>query len=135
MTGEAVFVISGLYSVLLVGIFGGLIAELSRWWSIRESQSFPVYSKNYQYWLITFIMILVGGFLSVFFCGTGEMSAVSPLGIGASAPLLITTLTKGATEQPRDSTRTPSFNKMIDNRGVNAEIKTLPSIISFLRGD
>jgi len=147
-----------------MGAFGGIVAELSRLWSIRESQNFPIYLSHKKYWLITFAMIFVGGLLTPIFCGTGEITALSALGVGASAPLMITTLTKGATipstdkkggsppQIPIDETLiafcmgysrqsgkkiSGLYHYLLELYHIWGYLKNLkgPSIISYLRGD
>jgi len=59
--------VSGFWMVLLVGCFGGVLAEAWRWYKIRESPNLPSYLKSPVYWIITSIMILGGGILSSFY--------------------------------------------------------------------
>lgn len=83
--------VSGFWMVLLVGCFGGVLAEAWRWYKIRENPNLPSYLKSPVYWIITLIMILGGGILSSFY-GTENVNAFLVLNIGASAPRIISAL-------------------------------------------
>jgi hypothetical protein len=70
------------------GFFGGFCIELLRWWSIREKSNFPVYAKSPAYWVISFVMALAGGLISLLqFGASGPGIAVFQIGI--SAPLIL----------------------------------------------
>jgi divalent metal cation (Fe/Co/Zn/Cd) transporter len=85
--------VTGLWTVLGIGIFGGLLAELAKWIGLRETNpnNFPAYAKSIFYWLITIILMIVGGILAVFY-GYTNVDALLALNVGASAPLIIRAL-------------------------------------------
>ena len=82
-----------------VGCFGGFLAELVRWWNLRESLDLPAYAGRWTYWLITVLMILAGGILA-------WLQRVPPdqlllaLNVGVSAPLIVMALAKIVPGQP-----------------------------------
>lgn len=76
------------FTIFIVGFFGGFCIELLRWWSIREKPNFPVYAKSPGYWVISFVMALAGGLISLLqFGASGPGIAVFQIGI--SAPLIL----------------------------------------------
>jgi hypothetical protein len=87
--------ISGFWFVFAAGIFGGFVAEAVRWYKVRESENYPTYLKSPLYWVATLIMIIVGGFLASIY-GVNQVNALLAINIGASAPLIITTLVSAA---------------------------------------
>jgi hypothetical protein len=73
---------------LLYGIIGGALAEVLKWWQLREAQTPPTYLKSTFYWVITGIMALVGGIVALAY----NVDASNPLlamNVGASAPLIL----------------------------------------------
>lgn len=80
--------ISGFWSIFVVGSFGGIAGEILHWYSIRTSDAFPEYGKHARYWVATALMILSGGLLSVLY-GVEPKSAILVVQIGLTAPLLI----------------------------------------------
>jgi hypothetical protein len=83
--------VSGFWYVFGAGTFGGFIAEAVRWYKIRESKNYPSYIKSPLYWLSTLVMIFIGGFLASLY-GIDQVNALLAVNIGASAPLIITTI-------------------------------------------
>lgn len=81
-------VVEGMWPLFGCGVLGGLLVELLRWWKLRESETFPSYSRSPFYWLITLAMILAGGFISVLY-GLEPRNALMAVNIGASAPAVI----------------------------------------------
>jgi hypothetical protein len=80
--------ISGTWQVFAVGAFGGVLLEALRWWKLREAELLPSYAVSRIYWLITIVMIVLGGVLAVLH-GTDARSAFLVVNLGASAPALI----------------------------------------------
>ena len=76
----------------LLGVFGGFLAELGRWWKIREGPNFPNYIKTIFYWIITILMIIAGGGLAYVYMLMGDLNAILAVNVGASAPLIISGL-------------------------------------------
>jgi len=85
--------VSGFLFTFLLGIFGGFLGELIKWYSLRESKNLPHYLKSFKYWLLTVLVIISGGLLAVLY-GTNEKSAILIVNIGISAPLLIQSLAR-----------------------------------------
>jgi hypothetical protein len=75
-------------TVFLLGIIGGALAELLKWYQLRESPNFPVYATTFRYWLITALMIIAGGILAVVH-GVNATEPLLAVNIGVSAPLII----------------------------------------------
>jgi hypothetical protein len=80
--------VSGAPLTFAVACFGGVLVELLRWYSLRESQNLPKYVKSPTYWGITVLMILAGGGLALLY-GTDPKSPLLVANIGLSAPLII----------------------------------------------
>jgi hypothetical protein len=95
--------ISGFLSIFLVGCFGGFIAELLKWYGVKDSGAWPTYLKSWLYWIITTLMILVGGVLAILY-GITPRNALLVVNIGASAPLIVASL---ARNMPKGSVATP----------------------------
>ena len=78
------------------GLGGGCAAEAMKWFRIREElhEGLPDYAKNWGYWLVTGIMILVGGLLVLVYQSSGDvqLSPILAFNIGVSAPLIISAL-------------------------------------------
>ncbi len=82
----------------LWGLFGGSIAEAVRWYTIRDElhAGLPAWA-NRGYWVITSIMIAIGGGLVKMYESSGiEVNSILAANIGASAPAIISTLLRGA---------------------------------------
>ena len=80
--------ISGAKLIFLFGCLGGFALELLRWWKLRESIDWPVYSRKPTYWLLTIAMIAMGGLIAVAY-GTKTTSAILAMNVGAAAPAII----------------------------------------------
>ena len=91
---------SDAFQVILIGVVGGLAAELLRWFNLRDTlhNELPEWSRSWLYWLVTVFMSLVGGLLVYLYIQSGtKMSAILAFNIGISAPLI---LAKLASEAP-----------------------------------
>ena len=82
----------------LWGVAGGVIAELVRWYGIRDElhKGLPEWASR-GYWVITTVMVLAGGFLVLMHQSSGvEMNPVLAVNVGASAPTILSVLLRGA---------------------------------------
>lgn len=80
--------VSGFWSVLSLGILGGILVEVLRWWKLRESPALPTYARSPFYWSISVVMILAGGVLATLY-GVEARNAIMVVNLGAAAPALI----------------------------------------------
>ena len=82
---------------IAMGLVGGVAAEALKWYRIREDlyRGVPDYAKSWLYWMVTLVMILLGGLLVFVYQRIEgvELNLLLALNIGASAPLLVGTLT------------------------------------------
>lgn len=79
-------------SIFLYGVLGGIFSELLGLFKLRHKapDHFPEWLRSPFYWIITFIMIIVGGVLTVIYSKAGiNLNPLVAVNIGASAPLLI----------------------------------------------
>jgi hypothetical protein len=116
--------ISGVVPVFLCASFGGFLAELLKWYQLRESTNLPAYIRGPVYWLTTLLMIVAGGFLAVLY-GTEPKSAILVLHIGLSAPLIIKMLAETCASP---FVETPNLPGRSMSRAGGA------SLLSFLAG-
>ena len=77
-------------TVFLVGTIGGALAELLKWFQLRENvpEKLPAYAKSPFYWIVTVLMALAGGLLAVV-QGVDASNLLLALNIGLSAPLIL----------------------------------------------
>ena len=75
-------------TVFLLGALGGALAELLKWFQLREASILPEYSKSTAYWVITVLMILSGGVLAWAY-GLDASKALLAINVGITAPLII----------------------------------------------
>lgn len=83
------------WQVFLLGCSGGCINEFMHWWSLKTNPDFPEYARRVKYWIITGIMVLIGGGLAALYLGA-SVEALLALHIGLSAPLILQKLTTTA---------------------------------------
>ena len=121
--------VSGFVPVFLVACLGGVLAELLRWYQLRESTHFPDYARGPVYWVVTVLMILAGGVLAVLY-GTEPKSAILVLHIGLSAPLIIKTLaeTKAAPME------VVAASPQLPGRSMAGKARHPASILDFVAG-
>lgn len=97
-----------------LGIAGGGLAELVKWYKIRDSNNMDDYKKPSIYWVLTVLMILAGGVLAFAYSKIGNINALLAINVGASAPLIIGGLANSpapkppTTAPPSAPTATPS---------------------------
>ena len=71
------------------GLLGGGLAELLKWYQMRESPTSPPYLGSAKYWILTVLIALGGGLLAAVQNVTSPLLA---LNIGISAPLILKAL-------------------------------------------
>lgn len=81
--------------VFLLGCVGGGINEFLHWWNLRTEPEFPIYARRPTYWIITAIMVVIGGGLAFLYLGASPDTLLA-LHIGLSAPLILQKLTSTA---------------------------------------
>lgn len=84
-------IVEGVLPIFLCGVFGGTIGELLKWYRLRISHRLPQYIHSPFYWLMTILIIISGGVLTVLY-STEKMNAMIAVNIGLTAPLLIQNL-------------------------------------------
>lgn len=79
------------------GVLGGGLAELLKWYQLRESTSTPPYLGSAKYWVLTVLMALAGGLLAAVQNVSNPLLAIN---IGISAPLILKALAAVTPVQP-----------------------------------
>jgi hypothetical protein len=95
--------------IIALGIAGGGLAELVKWYKIRDSTNMDEYKKPSIYWVLTVLMILAGGVLAFAYSKIGDINALLAINVGASAPLIIGGLANSPAPQPKPPAITPSI--------------------------
>lgn len=90
----------GFWQVFGVGFAGGFAAEMLALYEMRHSSDLPVYLKSPFYWTISAVMILLGGGLTTLY-GVAEVQALLAVNIGASAPLILRSLSTTVTSKAK----------------------------------
>ncbi|MCE5240226.1 hypothetical protein LLH23_17320 [bacterium] len=108
--------------------FGGFIAEFLRWYGLKDSPNLPAYKASVFYWIMTIIMIALGGVLAVLYKVAPE-NPVLAVNIGASAPLIIKALASVAPKlpEPGGATPSPAAGRALSGAGG-------PRLVDFLAG-
>ena len=91
--------VEGGWPIFAVGCVGGLLAEFAGIWALRKEPVWPAYFSRARYWVISAIMVLLGGGLAVIY-GMRQMPVFLALNIGASAPLMIQRFTQTIAPPP-----------------------------------
>ena len=94
----------GFWSLFLAGCFGGAVAELLKWFGMREREKLPTYARSALYWVVTALMVVCGGVLATLY-GTQHVSAILAVNIGASAPLIVASLARTVAVPAGEPTR------------------------------
>ena len=92
-----------LLSFFLLGVAGGFVAEFLGLFKLRHAapEQWPKYLKTPIYWMISIVMMLVGGGLVILYIvSDASVTPVLALNIGASAPLILQVLTAQAPDVP-----------------------------------
>ena len=112
--------INGFLLVLLVGCLGGVLGEALKWYQLRDSPNLRDYAPSPFYWIITLIMIVLGGFWAVLY-GIDNRNAILVATLGLSFPLSI----KSLAQTKREGRGGGTTRKVSRSR---------PSILDFLAG-
>ena len=81
------------------GVFGGVTAELLQWYRIRERLSGPTSSASVWYWVVTGLMILVGGGLATLYVVSSvPLTPILAFNVGLTAPLVLAAASKNIPE-------------------------------------
>jgi hypothetical protein len=75
-------------SVGLVGCLGAIGAETLHWHGLRRRARLPPYLKSTFYWIVTFVMVLLGGFVAWLRYGA-DGSALDVFATGLAAPIVL----------------------------------------------
>jgi len=125
-------IINGFFSVFLCGVFGAFLAELLKWYRIRENKVLPHYSKSLLYWIITLLFVLSGGVLATLY-GVNDVNALLAINIGVSSPLIIDNLSKTIPTKEKSDNETGIGTKSSNNYyDKNLNIGYKPTIRKFL---
>lgn len=121
--------IEGLWPVFICGFLGAAVAELARWYRIREAKKLPDYATSLLYWVTTLGMVLAGGGLAVAY-GIDKQQAILAVNIGLSAPLIIQQLVRtGAPELP---VRTePEASQSETRKSANSVVEAQEDAVVF----
>jgi hypothetical protein len=76
------------WTVFGLGVLGGILAEIIKWYQLRELPAPPEYLKSWFYWAVTAFMALGGGVLAVI-QNIDSTKPLLALNIGISAPLIL----------------------------------------------
>jgi hypothetical protein len=110
--------VSGFIATFVIGCFGGLMGEALKWYQLRESPNMPEYARRPLYWIITAIMVFLGGILPCLY-GVEAKSAVLVANVGLSAPLIIKGLAAANPLQPGTRTRGVSVPRSAERSPLN----------------
>lgn len=75
--------------VFVIGCAGAFAHESLRWIGLRTEERLPAYLCKLHYWLLTIILVLLGGTLSTLLAPT---TAVQALWFGIAAPSILSRL-------------------------------------------
>lgn len=123
--------IDGFAPIFAVACLGGVLAELAKWYRLRESPDFPDYARAVRYWVVTGLVALAGGALAVLYGIDEPRNAILVLNIGASAPLIIAAL---ASTQAGDEAHAPDHEHAGYGMDVDLAAPAGPSLVRFLAG-
>lgn len=75
-------------SVGVVGCLGAVAAEALHWHGLRRRARLPIYLKSIFYWIVTAVMVLLGGFVAWLRYGA-DGSALDVFAMGLAAPIIL----------------------------------------------
>jgi len=96
-----------------VGSLGGVLAEVLKWYQLKEQPNPPAYFKSGMYWAITVIMALAGGLLAVI-QQVDPKQLLLALNIGISAPMILKGLAAATPIQPPQAGGAPVKPRTVD---------------------
>lgn len=79
-------------AAILIGILGGFVGEFVKWYHQREMlfKNWPAYAKSASYWVLTGLMILMGGGLVFLHILNGtSLGVFIAFNVGLTAPLVL----------------------------------------------
>jgi hypothetical protein len=75
-------------SIILWGMLGGALIEITHWYGLRTNRNFPAYVRSVGYWVLAAIMVVLGGIIALLFLGTtGAPKDAIALGLATPAVL------------------------------------------------
>ena len=80
--------LDSIQAVFLVGALGAFCGELLHWYALARKGEAPHYAGKPVYWIVTGIMILVGGATCVVHFGAAADAPVA-MNVGAATPVLL----------------------------------------------
>jgi hypothetical protein len=84
------------FEVFYWGAFGGVAGECLGWIKLAKAKQLPLYLSRRFYWVCFVVMILVGGCIAIaHFRNEKGKSPLLYINVGASAPLILSSLSKG----------------------------------------
>ena len=84
--------LTSMLEVFLAGFGGGMVIEVVHWYAIRKDGNWPTYANSVGYWLLSFVMAVLGGGLAILYFG-GRAEGLVAFHVGISAPLILQKLT------------------------------------------
>jgi hypothetical protein len=126
MEEELYVEIAGFWPTFAAACFGGVLAELLKWYRLRESPKFPHYVRSPFYWGITTVMVIAGGALALVY-GTDAKSAILVVQAGLSAPLLMSALASA-------SPALENYNPSRSGAGYEMSHGNARAVLAFVAG-
>ncbi len=118
----------------VLGLVGGALAELLKWYQLKESPNLPEYARKPMYWVLTGLMILAGGVLVVVY-GVTPSNPLLALNIGLSAPLLLKGLAASVPVRTTTAPAAPAgVGGPIPSFDPTTSRATQPSPLNFIAG-
>ena len=105
------------WTIFVLGVIGGCLAEVLKWYQLRESPTPPDYLKSVMYWVITLVMALVGGLLVVI-QNVPVSQPILAINIGISAPLILKGLAAATPIKQPVTATAPNFSVAPKKAGV-----------------
>jgi len=110
-------------SSFLLGVLGGVLSELLKFHSMKESPNRPAYIRSPFYWVVTILMVLAGGGLVVL-QGIPPDNPWLAINVGITAPLILKGLATAA------SAKTPTQGGV----SFTPRERSKPGVIDILAG-